>query len=309
MNLQRLIEQHIAFQQSLGTPYTTNAIVLREFGRAMGKRIGIADVCSRHVDAFLGKIKPVTLTWHSKFSRLRTFFQYAVSRGYIATAPMPTMIPKHPAPFVPYIYSIEELRHLLDVIDVEPRRNCLGTATIRTLVLILYGAGLRLREATNLTCADVDLKESVLTVRNTKFNKTRLVPIGTQLHKLLSRYASRRRGPPADAPFFTTRAGSAVKPDTFEHNYRFLCEYAGIRRSDTSAQPRIHDLRHTFAVHRLTSWYRQGANVQRLLHLLSVYLGHVHIRHTQVYLSMTPDLLREANNRFENYAGKDDDHD
>jgi integrase/recombinase XerD len=68
-------------------------------------------------------------------------------------------------------------------------------------------------------------------------------------------------------------------------------------------------LRHTFAVHRLTSWYRQGANVQRLLHLLSVYLGHVHIRHTQVYLSMTPDLLKEANKRFENYAGKDDDHD
>lgn len=309
MNLQRLIEQHIAFEQSLGTSYLTNAIVLRAFGRAMDRKIKIADVRPQHVDAFLGKTRPVTLTWHSKFSRLRTFFRYAVSRGYIEAAPLPTVIPKRPLPFVPYIYSVEELGHLLDVIEAEPRRNCLGPATIRTLVLILYGAGLRLREATNLTCADVDLSESLLTIRNTKFDKTRLVPIGAQLTEVLSRYASRTRARPADAPFFTTRAGNAVKSATFERNFRFLCDHAGIRRTDTTQQPRLHDLRHSFAVHRLTSWYRQGANVQRLLHLLSVYLGHVHIRHTQVYLSMTPELLQEASKRFENYAGKGHDHD
>jgi hypothetical protein len=72
---------------------------------------------------------------------------------------------------------------------------------------------------------------------------------------------------------------------------------------------RLHDLRHTFAVHRLTSWYRQGADVQRLLQHLSVYLGHVHIRHTQVYLSMTPELLHEAGQRFERYARKEACHD
>jgi site-specific recombinase XerD len=84
----------------------------------------------------------------------------------------------------------------------------------------------------------------------------------------------------------------------------------GIRRTDESQQqPRIHDLRHTFAVHRLTSWYQQGADVQRLLHQLSVYLGHVNLRGTQVYLSMTPELLREASQRFERYAGKERRHD
>jgi len=84
-------------------------------------------------------------------------------------------------------------------------------------------------------------------------------------------------------------------------------EQAGVRRSDGARyQPRLHDLRHTFAVHRLISWYRQGADVQKLLHHLSVYLGHVHLADTQVYLSMTPELLREANARFERYTEEGD---
>jgi integrase len=101
--------------------------------------------------------------------------------------------------------------------------------------------------------------------------------------------------------------GTQVKPNELQYNFRHFRNLAGIRRADGAhEQPRLHDLRHTFAVHRLTSWYRQGANVQRLLHLLSVYLGHVHIRHTQVYLTMTPELLHEAGLRFERYAGKEE---
>ena len=177
------------------------------------------------------------------------------------------------------------------------------------MILVYYGAGLRLREATNLTRADVDLSRSVLTIRNTKFGKTRLVPVGPQLSRALVQYdRTRPKGRPAEAPFFATRAGGPVNTGTLQQNFRILCDRAGIRRTDTHEQPRIHDLRHTFAVHRLTSWYQQGADVQRLLHHLSVYLGHVHLRHTQVYLSMTPELLREASQRFERYAGKERRH-
>ena len=101
-----------------------------------------------------------------------------------------------------------------------------------------------------------------------------------------------------------------MKSDTLRHNYRIVCGQAGISRpAGTRYQPRLHDLRHAFAVHRLTSWYRQGADVQRLLPMLSVYLGHVHLRHTQVYLSMTPELLGEAGRRFERYAAKEGRHD
>lgn len=310
MNLQRLIEQYISFQQSLGSAFTTDAITLRAFGRARGLRASVASVAPKHVDAFLGKARPVTTTWFGKFSRLRSFFKYAVGRGYLSTPPLPTMTPQRPPAFIPYIYSRDEIRRLLRVIDSDRRSACLEPTTIRTMVLLFYDAGLRLREATNLTRADVDLTRSLLTIRNTKFGKTRLVPIGRQLSGILSRYdGTRPAGRSTEAPFFTTRLGVPVKPDTLQHNFRILCDRADIRRADdTREQPRIHDFRHTFAVHRLTSWYQQGADVQRLLHHLSVYLGHVHLRHTQVYLSMTPELLHEASRRFERYAGKEGCH-
>ena len=310
MNLQRLIEQYISFQQSLGSVFTTDAITLRAFARVRGSRASVASVRPRHVDAFLGKARPVTTTWFGNLARLRRFFQYAVSRGYLSMLPLPTVIPRRPPAFVPYIYSRDEIGRLLRTIDSDRRSTCLEPVTIRTMVLLFYGAGLRLREATNLTRADADLSGSLLTIRNTKFGKTRLVPVGPQLSGALSQYdGTRPAGRSSEAPFFTTRSGVAVKPDTLQHNFRILCDCAGIRRTDgTCEQPRIHDFRHTFAVHRLTSWYQQGADVQRLLHHLSVYLGHVHLRHTQVYLSMTPELLHEAGQRFERYAGKEGGH-
>ena len=310
MNLQRLIEQYISFRQSLGSPFTTDAFILRRFGRACGARASIAGVRVEHVDAFLGKAQPVTETWFSKLSRLRSFFRYAVSRGYMTTAPLPTVIPKHPPKFVPYIYTREELRRLIQAIEPHPHRNStLEPVTIRTMILLYYGAGLRLREATNLTRADMDLNGAVLTIRNTKFDKTRLVPVGPQLNRVLVEYdRTRPRRRPADAPFFTRRGSRPVHPLKLELKFRILRDRAGIHRTDARQQPRIHDLRHTFAVHRLTSWYQQGADVQRLLHHLSVYLGHVRLRDTQLYLSMTPELLREANQRFERYAWKEGRH-
>jgi site-specific recombinase XerD len=309
MNLQRLIEQYISYQRSLGSSFISDAALLRSFGRARGKRARVASVRVPHVDAFLGKARPVTRTWFTKLSCLRCFFRYAMSRGHITTLPLPTVMPKRPPVFVPYIYTREELRRLLRVIKSSPQGSIVEPATIRTMLLTYYGAGLRLREATNLTCADVDLNESVLTIRNTKFGKTRLVPVGPHLSRVLVQYdRSRPKRRPANAPFFATKAGRPVPPLNFQVKFRLLCDRAGIRRTDTREQPRIHDLRHTFAVHRLTSWYQQGADVQRLLHHLSVYLGHVHLRHTQVYLSMTPELLREASQRFERYAGKEARH-
>jgi site-specific recombinase XerD len=307
MNLRRLIEQYIAFQQSLGKRFISGAILLRAFGRALGARISIAAVRPEQVEEFLGKTRPAPRAWHTNFSLLRCFFRYAVSRGYLAEAPLPAVIPKPPPPFVPYIFAHHELRRLLRAIDADRRNSCLEPATLRTLIRLLYGAGLRLREAVDLTHADVDLRGAVLTIRNTKFGKTRLVPFGPQLGQALSQYAARTRGSDPQALFFTTRLGTPVQPGTLQRNFRILCDRAGIRRDDgATEQPRLHDLRHTFAVHRLISWYRQGADVQRLLHPLSVYLGHVHIQYTQVYLSMTPELLHEAGQRFASYAATGD---
>jgi integrase/recombinase XerD len=309
MNLQSLIDQFIAYRQSLGEQWPPNC-TLRAFGRFIGAGVEVADVSPEQVYSFLTGGGPITLTWHIKLSGLRTFYQYAVSRGYLAKAPLPTVLPKRPPIFVPHVYSQEELCRLLQAAKRFDRPLCLEPGALHLMLLVLYGTGLRVSELIGLDRTDVDLSECLLNVRQSKFGKTRLVPFGPQLQKVLVEYHKRQPASGDGAPFFTTRLRGRVKADTLQHNYRILCDRTGIRRTDGARhQPRIHDLRHSFAVHRLTSWYRQGADVQKLLPLLSVYLGHVHIRATQVYLSMTPELLEEAGNRFEQYAMKEACHD
>jgi integrase/recombinase XerD len=315
MNLQQLIEQYIAFRKSLGELQGSNAATLRAFGRFIGAAADIAHVRAEQVDAFLAGTGPRTLNWHIKLSRLRPFYRYAISRGYVVTSPLPTVIPKKPPPFVPYIYSHEELHRLLDATSSHRgRASGIEPLTLRTVVLLLYATGLRVSEALHLNRADVDLDSRVLTVRDTKFFKTRLVPFGSQLSPALARHVEKPRVasamPPDQVPFFATRTGERLGAGALQAAFRRLRARAGVRRSDGARlQPRLHDLRHAFAVHRLASWYRQGGDVQKLLPKLSVYLGHANLACTQVYLSMTPELLQEAGKRFERYLWEVDCHD
>jgi integrase/recombinase XerD len=315
MKLKQLIESYISYRQALGTRFQTNASVLRAFGRAIGTQADVTGVRDNQVTVFLAGAGPVTSNWHIKYSALRGFYRYAISRGHTAVMPLPTVLPKRPPPFVPYIYSREELRRLFDATDsFQRQRSVMEPVTVRTILLLLYGTGLRVGEALRLNRTDVDLDNSLLTVHLTKFHKTRLVPFGPHVCRALTKYAQSRRPlvvhPREDGPFFTTGSGDRVNRDSLEGNFQRLRAHAGIRRSDGARyQPRLHDLRHTFAVHRLTSWYQQGANVQKLLHQLSVYLGHTLLASTQVYLTLTPELLQQASARFERYAEKEGGHD
>ena len=167
---------------------------------------------------------------------------------------------------------------------------------------------MRFSEATRLTLADVDLTEGVLTIRATKFYKSRLVPIGPQLAKVLANYMPlRRRGGLAqgETSFLAGEPGRHAARQQHRSG-RLRCAAAhrqGPRHGLGGRQvPRLHDLRHSFAVHSLTAWYRQGADVQRLLPVLSTYLGHSDLEGTKVYLSMTPELLQQASLRFARYA-------
>jgi site-specific recombinase XerD len=180
----------------------------------------------------------------------------------------------------------------------------LSAATFRTLLLFLYGTGMRVGEALKLHLADVDLDNGVVTVRGTKFYKSRLVPLGRDVHQILRMYlATPGRWNQHYQPLFQSRLRDAVRRPVVEKNFQRLRRLAGVSRSVVSPfQPRVHDLRHTFAVHRLTDWYKNGADVQSLLPALSTYLGHVDLSSTQRYLTMTPELLAEANRRFQCYV-------
>ena len=118
MNLQLLIEQYIAYRQSLGEQQKSNGCTLRAFGHFIGAGVQIADVHPDQVKVFLAGTGPITVNWHIKLSVLRNFYQYAVSRGYAAEAPLPIVIPKRPPVFVPHIYSLEEMRRLLHTAEI-----------------------------------------------------------------------------------------------------------------------------------------------------------------------------------------------
>jgi integrase len=219
---------------------------------------------------------------------------------------MPLAAPKYTQTFVPYIYSRRELRLLFDAVPRCQRRSTCRTSeiTLRTLLLFLYGTGMRTGEALRLRLVDVDLDRAVITIRGTKFYKSRLVPLGADVVQVLRQYlATPGRWNQHYRPLFQSRQHKRLGHSTVDANFRRLCILAGVRRSDTSSrQPRLHDLRHTFAVHRLTEWYKTGANVQLLLPALSIYLGHIDLSSTQCYLTMTPELLAEANHRFQDYV-------
>jgi site-specific recombinase XerD len=307
MKLTELTAQYVDYKQSMGMRFHTEARTLQSFCRTVGD-VEVADLSAGPVLAYIAGTGPVTRFWHRKHEVLCGFYRFAMARGYAAISPLPKIVPQPPQ-FVPYIFSHSELQRLLDAsVCCQSARSKIEPYTCRMLILLLYGAGLRISEALSLTLADVDLPEGILTIRESKFYKSRLVPLGSPLTGALRDYVARRsKDHPTqlrlESALFLTRTATPMKRHTAENIFSRLRIRAGVLRSDGCRyQPRLHDLRHAFAVHRLTSWYRQGADVQRLLPQLSTYLGHIHIAATQRYLTMTPELLQEASRRFEHYA-------
>lgn len=306
MKLPQAIDQYVSHKRSLGMQCQTMARQLRAFCQAIGD-VNLDEVSAEATSAFIYGSGPVTSNLHGKFHVLRGFYRYLLSRGYVTNSPLPTQIPKEPERLIPYIYSREELQRVLQAAEKESHWCKLEVHTLRALVLLLYGAGLRISEALRLTLADVDLEQRLLTIRETKFYKTRLVPLGPDLTQVLITYLALRceQGHPAPAEAFllVTRHSLPVSVQLAEDTFKRLCREVGVRRKDESRfVPRLHDLRHAFAVHRLTACYREGGDVQRLLPQLSTYLGHVDIDSTQRYLTLTPELLSQASNRFEQYG-------
>ena len=305
MKLRGVIDDYVALQQSLGRAFRRRYLLFA-FNRTVGMEVEIQDIYRDDVLRFLGI--PVTGHWHEKHSALTRFYQYAISRGHVTVAPLPRPVARAPSPFVPYIYSNEEVQRLLEATGSYRKVHVLlEPHTFRAILLVLYGAGLRISEALSLRMADVDLSQAVLLIRESKFYKSRLVPIGPQLQQAMARFARARNeaGHSAmpDMPFFIGRKGDPLAIPTVQQSFRQLREHAGIRREGGARhQPRLHDLRHAFCVNRLVAAYETGANVAQLLPKLSTYLGHINLSSTQKYLTMTPALLQQACARFERYA-------
>lgn len=216
------------------------------------------------------------------------------------------MLPFQPKRARPYLYSDDEIRRLLQAaLDMPYRfqRGELRPWVFHCLFGLLSVSGLRLGEACKLELQDVDLKAAVLTIRGAKFGKDRLVPLHASTCKVLAEYITRRGRHWADCQvssfLFVSSSGNRLDGGEIHRTFYALSRQIGLRGESDSHGPRLHDMRHRFATNTLVRWYRSDQEPERLLPILSAYLGHVHVEDTQWYLDGSPELMREAMCRLE----------
>jgi site-specific recombinase XerD len=314
MNTLQVVQAYLAARRSVGIGLVRAGRYLRQFAKETGN-IPLSKVSRRAVDRYLRGRDATIGTWRTKRSTLAGLYRYAIPRGFAAASPLPEEPPRLAPPQTPYVYSTEEIQHLLDATTVLESHNApLQAWTYRTLLTVLYSSGLRVGEAIALRICDVDLNQRLISVRQTKFFKSRLVSIGPRLCRRMARYLDRRRllnlPEGEQSAFLCTRTGHGLVYQEVCKKFQHVRSAAGIRTPHGERRPpRIHDLRHTAAVHRVVTWYRSGKDVQQLLPALATYLGHVSIQSTQRYLHMTPELLEEASRRFARFAAQESPHD
>jgi integrase/recombinase XerD len=296
MELVEAVETYVERKRSLGVTFEKSAQNLRSFSKRVGD-VPLETITPGQMLAFLNGPRSSTVTWRVKYNLLKHFFEYWAARGMLHALPMPVVRPPVPRTFVPYIYTRNEVRILLRTARASQRLATCGidSVTLRTFLVFLYATGALVGEALGLLREDVDLKKGAITIRGSRFNRSRTIPIAPDLQTKLRRYATRLGRKRTLCPhFFLDKKGKAMSCHTLRATFQKLRRLAGIRRQDGAIyQPRMHDLRYTFAVHRLTSWFKQAADMNRLLPALAAYIGQVGLGSTERYLSMTPERFRK----------------
>lgn len=299
------VEAYLAFRRGLGYQLRIEGRLLRQFAR-------YADEAGHHgpltTDLALRWAR-ATASTDRLYPARRLEVVRCLARHLAATEPgteVPSrglLGPAHRRPR-PHIYSAEEVAALMAAAGRLGPPGGLRPHTYRTLIGLLAAAGLRISEALHLDRRDADLDRGLLTVRETKFRKTRLVPLHPTAADALRAYAALRdRTVPAHRcnRFFVGDCGLGLPYGTVRAVFRKLCD--GLRlTSPTRSRPRLHDLRHTFTCRRVGEWYDAGIDLAQAIAALSVYLGHAKVTDTYWYLTATPDLLARAAARFEGFA-------
>jgi integrase/recombinase XerD len=224
MKLSVAIDLYIVKRQAMGEKFYSPAAVLRALSRSHGE-MELSSLTPDQVSSFLAGPRTGPATWRHKYGTLRVFFEHWRVREELHMPPLPPPAPKYTTSFVPYIYSVADLRLLLAAVPgCQQSDACLMSAsTFRTLLLLLYGTGMRIGELLRLHGGDVDLGSRVITVRGTKFYKSRLVPLGADVHTHLRAYlALPGRVDRNDQPLFQTRLHKAIPRQVVEKRFRML---------------------------------------------------------------------------------------
>jgi integrase len=246
--------------------------------------------------------KAQSATWAWRLGMVRRFAVWHAAMEPRTEIPPAGLLPHRYQRKKPHIYSDEEIEKLLRQAAQLASARGLRSHTYTTLFGLLAVSGMRVNEALNLDRPDVDLGDGILTIRRTKFGKSRHVPVHPSTVDALKQYADRRdRVLPKPTPaFFVSEHGIRITDCMARYTFARLSQQLGLRSIAKShgRGPRLHDMRHRFAARTLIHWYRAGLDVERELPKLATYLGHVHVNETYWYLEAVPELLQLATDRL-----------
>jgi integrase len=308
--IEDVVDRFIAHKRALGRKYSSAQTELRLLVRFCAERgvVGIGELTPALLDEFLAsRPRARPKGFNHLLGVVRCMLDWAVAQQLIEASPLRARRRRVTSQPIPFIFDQEQVRRLLWAAGALPDRSHApqrGT-TYRTIFALCYGLGLRVGEACGLRLGDVDVEHRLLVVRGGKFGKSRLVPHGPRIGELLDEQLDRRRHAGAlddQSPLFTFDGRRSVYPHCASRAFHELVLTLDLPVPAGISPPRLHSLRHSFAVGCLLRWYREGIDPAARLHQLSTFMGHVDPSSTQVYLTITPALLEEANRRFEAFA-------
>jgi integrase len=309
------VNSYIDLHQSLGKNYAEPRIALSDLDRFLQTQGVISPQAIQRtmIEHWVNTLTCTIRVRVHKARFVRRFFDYLRTLSIVVLNPVPrTLTSFHRLPrssFKPFIFTQEQLAALLEKAKLLPETpQCRAPHTYFTMLALLCSLGLRHGEARHLRVRDLDLARQTLFINQTKFHKSRLIPFGAKVGQCLAHYFEIRRTRiqpvQEDDPLFTTWRRKPIATKTLLDVFRRILHTLGIEGIPGQNPPRLHDLRHTFAVHRLLRWYREGVDVQSRLPALATFMGHVQPQSTEIYLTITADLLHEANARFFHHFGR-----
>lgn len=290
--------EYLELRRSLGFRLEKDERLLRSFAGFMERRLAVYITAKLAVE---WAQEPTSTDANYRAGRLRavrSFARHRILEDPRTEIPSAELLPRQRSTFRPYIFRQEEIDRILSTI-LKPHRGAklISRWSRYAIFGLLSVTGMRVGEALKLDLADVDLDQGVLTIRNTKFGKSRLVPLHETTCAALKRYLEQRNAYLAGCavkPFFISPLRLRIGHRTLDLSFMRLTRKLGMRGGTSNTGPRLHDLRHTMAVAALRQCYQMGANPERRLPALSTYLGHTHINYTYWYLHQNPALMTEA---------------
>lgn len=300
--LSTALTEYLTVRRALGFKLYDTGLCLEQFVRfaeAEGAAFITRDLALRWAT------QPVQVSpthWARRLGMVRRFARYCSALDARTEIPPADLLPVRYTRKPPYLYSDEEIARLIRAAGQLPAPRGLRAATYSTVFGLLAATGMRVSEPLALDRADVDLAQGALTIRDSKFGKSRWIPLHSTTRAALQRYGERRDRlfPTAlTASFFISERGTRLTQWAVRATFVKLSHQVGLRGPRDHYGPRLHDLRHRFAIRTLLCWYRSGMDVEQRLPQLAAYLGHAHVNDTYWYLSATPELLALAAQRLE----------